>query len=462
MEQARRAASPVSPAFGYIEVRGEGDTKLTPKDELLALLTFGAEVEHALLVQYLYAFASLDISTGSPATNALRSTLLTVAKQEMGHFITVQNLLLALGDVDAVHIGRDVVRPTNRENPLPFSLEPITTLILKEFILVESPDPDLLSSEVLKKRLADLKTEVWQAAQIEPHRVGDFYLQVYWLLQAGDAPQGKLTVTADPAHGRVPGRHITAADFIDPAKIAPFQATFNEWHGNQAPSMIIVPVGDATTPLSDLANKALDLIYSVMQQGEGAAEGDDSHFSAFLAAFDGLQAGDPKLLPIARTPYTGDVPNEAKVSHYVEDHYSQLWAILFDLRYTMLLLDIGMSLKIPTTNPDRKTLVQWAFSDMAQLNNLMIQLSSKTLTDLGPCGPTFGLLVDELTDDERNRWLRYQELVRQERATIEAVKTQPLLDKDPKGKSLLAKLDIANTARSTAIAQILGRPAPAL
>src|SRR6266568_9472643 len=55
-------------------------------EELLVLLTLAAEVEHALLVQYLYAAGSLDVQ-GSTGTQQLREMIRAVALQEMAHFI---------------------------------------------------------------------------------------------------------------------------------------------------------------------------------------------------------------------------------------------------------------------------------------------------------------------------------------------------------------------------------------
>ncbi len=60
-----------------------------PLDEALVLLKTAAEVEHALLIQYLYAAFSVR--------DDHRKTLMLIAHQEMGHLITVQNLRLLCG-----------------------------------------------------------------------------------------------------------------------------------------------------------------------------------------------------------------------------------------------------------------------------------------------------------------------------------------------------------------------------
>src|SRR5215475_3838273 len=70
---------------------------VSPEEEALMLLEIAAELEHALLIEYLYAAFSCE-------TVSLRNTLLLIARQEMGHLITVQNLRLLLGGVP--YLGR--------------------------------------------------------------------------------------------------------------------------------------------------------------------------------------------------------------------------------------------------------------------------------------------------------------------------------------------------------------------
>ncbi|HEV3311051.1 MAG TPA: ferritin-like domain-containing protein [Chloroflexota bacterium] len=439
---------------GWVEVRVDGKVP-TPKEELLALLTLAAEVEHALLVQYLYAAASLD-PNASGVTAAIRSTVLTVAKQEMAHLVSVQNLLLALGGRDYLHIGRDLVRPKAIENPLPFALEPITDLVLKEYILVEAPAPDQLPEE-LRNRVEALRKEVWEKAGLAPHRVGEFYLQIYWLFMPDDSPAGKLQLTPNPARGLRPKRHVKPTDFADPQQVAPYQAQFDEWHGNQAPSMLILPVGNAATPRSDLNRVCLDNVYQIMQQGEGEAAGEESHFEVFLAALDRWLAGPaPKVLPLARSPYLDTKLEEAPVSTQLENVYVRQWAELLNLRYSMLMLDIGMGLATPPTDADRALLIGWAFGDMKPLLiELIAQLSSKTLLGLGPSGPTFGLLVQELPPAVRDRWGRYREFLGREKATLDFLKTLKELTTDPLGRALVGQIGSVNATRTKVVDQKL-------
>src|SRR5687768_3920359 len=81
------------------------DPPTTPRDEAVALLHATAEVEHSLMVQYLYAAYSLgDVDPADPHYDVkqekvalIRYLLIHIAREEMAHLATVQNLLHLLG-----------------------------------------------------------------------------------------------------------------------------------------------------------------------------------------------------------------------------------------------------------------------------------------------------------------------------------------------------------------------------
>src|SRR6188472_3311485 len=77
------------------------DPPLTRRDSAVFLLQLAAEVEHALLVQYLYAAFSLDPSAAGVSGTAFKD-IFTTAQEEMGHLMTVQNVLLALGEAPSL------------------------------------------------------------------------------------------------------------------------------------------------------------------------------------------------------------------------------------------------------------------------------------------------------------------------------------------------------------------------
>jgi hypothetical protein len=126
--------------------------------------------------------------------------------------------------------------------------------------------------------------------------------------------------------------------------------------------------------------------------------------------------------------------------------YTALWGQLFDLRYTMLPLDILLALSTPKTSPDRTTLVQWSFQSMRPiLRGLMTQMCSAALTSLEPCGPTFGLIVDDVPLDPGKRWQTYLGLLQKESTVIAALEQRPELQTDTIGGSLLARIKSNST-----------------
>ncbi len=74
---------------------------MSARDYLVMMLTSGAEIEHALMVQYLYAAYSINGDQASDEDQAMvegwRASILSVAREEMGHLLTVQNVLVLLG-----------------------------------------------------------------------------------------------------------------------------------------------------------------------------------------------------------------------------------------------------------------------------------------------------------------------------------------------------------------------------
>ena len=95
-----------------------------PYLELIRLLHEASEVEHSLMLQYLYGAFSLKPAyraiAGNPAPSA--NDLMGVAIQEMQHMGTVNRMLVALGA--APHLLREDFPYEPEVYPFPFNLEP--------------------------------------------------------------------------------------------------------------------------------------------------------------------------------------------------------------------------------------------------------------------------------------------------------------------------------------------------
>src|SRR5438045_239369 len=140
-------ASPV-PGMPGIPVH---DPPLTPRDEAVFLLHTGAEIEHALLVQYLYAAYSLKSPADvpqehAPLVRAWKKTLLDIAREEMGHLITVQNLLRLIGG--PLNFEREDYPFRSELYPFHFRLEPLSRASLAKYVLAEMPHMPEIPDEV--------------------------------------------------------------------------------------------------------------------------------------------------------------------------------------------------------------------------------------------------------------------------------------------------------------------------
>src|SRR4051794_30078516 len=114
---------------------GEAGRELSWYEYLLVLLQMGASIEHALMVQYLYAAYSLrnDVEQA----RSWRETLLLIAREEMGHLLTVQNILALLGG--PINIDREDYPFDTPFQAFPFQLERLTHGSLACYCYAEMP-----------------------------------------------------------------------------------------------------------------------------------------------------------------------------------------------------------------------------------------------------------------------------------------------------------------------------------
>lgn len=110
-----------------------------PWIELLRLLHEAAEVEHALMLQYLYAAFSVKplypkiVGHGAPSTD----DLIGIAVQEMQHLGKVNQLLVALGA--APKLVREDFPYEPQIYPFRFNLEPLSRGSLAKYVWTEAP-----------------------------------------------------------------------------------------------------------------------------------------------------------------------------------------------------------------------------------------------------------------------------------------------------------------------------------
>ena len=111
-------------------------------DYAVYLLHIAAEIEHLLMVQYLYAAYSLggvDVPLAQrPHVQRWQEIILGIAKEEMGHLISVQNILRLIGG--PLNLDRNDYPWDAPFYPFEFALEPLSRASLARYVVTESPE----------------------------------------------------------------------------------------------------------------------------------------------------------------------------------------------------------------------------------------------------------------------------------------------------------------------------------
>jgi Ferritin-like len=386
----------VAPAADQVTIP---DLRAWPRavDKLRILLQTGAEVEHALLVQYLYAAFSLKSvrevadHTHKAALRAWNRLLVKTAREEMGHLMTVQNLLLAARL--APNLEREDFPPRKDLYPFALHLEPLTRRSLAKYVTAEAPrDADI-------DEIVAIATE---AAGAPVNRVGAVYglLGVIFstaqeLIDGGsgsDEWDAMLRLYASAAYAQdadAPSWHLSD-DVVDATTLG-FQGDASDWF-NMVPIHRIADRVAARTAIMDVA-----------LQGEGpSSAAGESHFERYRNMFDGTK-GVPRFPPddfVATLP----VPVDPAPASYPQSRTRQ-WAELADVRYGLMLGFIEHYLSTSDT-ADRARLAEWAMAEMRRLTELNGRLTTLPSGDGGGVAAVgFGLPAElNLPPTAAQRW----------------------------------------------------------
>src|SRR5215472_6925414 len=128
------------------------------REAMIYMLCLAAEIEHAIMCQYLYAAFSMKQTRDEGLTDAQlqsvdrwRQAIAHVATQEMLHLALVQNLLTSIGA--APHLSRPNLPPPAGRYPatVVLTLLPFGEEALRHFMYLERPEGlDLDDSEGLR------------------------------------------------------------------------------------------------------------------------------------------------------------------------------------------------------------------------------------------------------------------------------------------------------------------------
>jgi Ferritin-like len=228
--------------------------ELPPVRAVRVMLRSAAEVEHQLFLQYLYAASSLrdPLAAGIVAD---------IAVEEMGHLLTVNNLLIAL-DGDP-YFGRGPDNPTTpTSDPFAFKLRAASQSTLAMFTAAESPSPTTLNSWFARVELARILNIADTPLGRHPvQRVGALYQRIVELLTSESS--------LDEA-------------FASATLYFSIQASHREaWsHAGVSRRMIVEPISNR--------KEAIIALNKIMTQGEGFFNDDQSHFTRFRRAYRGM------------------------------------------------------------------------------------------------------------------------------------------------------------------------------
>jgi Ferritin-like len=337
-----------------------------PKKFAVSLLRAGAEIEHSLAVQYLYAAYSIDETSHAPrnlTSLEWKTHLRLVAREEMAHLVTVQNLLLALGQ--EAHLNRGPMHRPESKLPLPFKLEPLNQKSLGKFVLFESPTDDQINhdDEIVMKEIKLLLGKHGSRVL----RVGSIYAALYWLFLENNDPDPDWPFPdecVETFKKRYPGNvHLKDQDFIPLEKYQDRAAHPTEWGVFERSTHV-----DGASP----REIALASLRWIMSQGEGPNAIEDSHFCRFLKIYREFKKAGSKSM-IMKVPVNprikgvrGSRGAGRETGTLITNHRTELWGALFNFRYQLMLLNVVDSLaeSRKTLAEKRRLFARWAAVEM--------------------------------------------------------------------------------------------------
>ncbi|WP_196891905.1 ferritin-like domain-containing protein [Aureivirga marina] len=404
------------------------------KDWLSFLLYIDAELEHSLMIQYLYSAYSLGGSQVPEEDRELvkkwQEVILGIAKEEMGHFISVQNVLRLIGA--PLNMGRQDYPWDSPFFPFEFALEPFSKESLAKYVFAESP-VGWLDSPAENEEMKEIKDEIRAIIKMNDHGepIALLFDKILRLLRDED---------------QIP-------DSIFQPKTYAFQAKFDEWGrgyrgGAKGNDENGAPRGTPDVLVMPLASRddAIEAVEAIAEQGEDTSPIDDelSHFERFLGIYvelfrkkkenpDFEPARNVATNPIIYQENPSDDPVNAErdlETDLIKNPVGKAWANLFNIRYRMLLnflshsflLDDGLNNTGAFT--PRGAIVNATFGEMYNLrsiSNVLVKIPLDPAVPNGKmAGPPF-LIPYTLTlpFGEKNRWRIHQDTIEASLKTIE-------------------------------------------
>ena len=376
----------------------------TDLDYLINLLQVAAAIEHELMVQYLYAAYSLGgeqiPEAARDEVQTWRRNILSIAKEEMGHFMTVQNVLTVLGGAilwdRGNHPRMDTIFPLARKE-----LSPLTKESLALYVFAEAPThlDEKKNYGIPPAKVREIIKAARHAVHGEPNHVGWLYQEIMRIIK-------DPTLIPDSAFH--PETYPLQASWEEWGKgYIPYKADPESGHAGAETVVGLPAIGySAHVILAQVASRTqvVDALNLVLEQGENADPNDKdqpSHFERFVLIYDGFEkAAKKKWSPTRHLPVNPTTDPNRQNAAYIENAHSRDWAHLFNLRYRMLLTYLAHSYRLApsteTSEPQmRAGTLHRVFSEMYNLKALSSLLNRLPLTnkkgDKRRAGPPFEL-----------------------------------------------------------------------
>jgi hypothetical protein len=392
-------------------------------DYAVYLLHIAAEIEHLLMVQYLYAAYSLGGPqvplAQRPDVQRWQEIILGIAKEEMGHLISVQNILRLIGG--PLNLDRNDYPWDAPFYPFEFALEPLSRASLARYVVTESPErwpPDVSAAE--KHEIIDLAA-AGQALPIK--QVGVLY---------------RLMI-------KVIGNEKLLPNALFQADTLPYQASWDEWgraYHQGARGTTLTPESKTPDLLIMTAysrDSAVKALQAIAEQGEAAdldpAIDETSHFRRFLKIYREFPKTADNWSPtanVARNPRTmgGEIPIDG--THLIADEQSRHWGDLFNLRYRMLLLYLSHAFRLSGAFHEdgkaRGMIVHRTFGEMYNLRAIaktMMRLPLGLQRETLRAGPPFEMPYSiTLPAADRDCWHLHMDLLEASQALNHTIQQQ--------------------------------------
>ncbi|HEV7403439.1 MAG TPA: ferritin-like domain-containing protein, partial [Chthoniobacteraceae bacterium] len=310
----------------------EAHTEENPVELVKTLLQAAAEVEHALLAEYLYGYFSLD--PNSTFTGDQGFTLREIAIEEMGHLMCVQNLLLSVGAGPHFNLQAEAPNPGEQAiYPFPLHMRPLTKAALATYVTAEAPVPLPGLSEEDRAAAVEADTLSKQELAGGVIHVGMLYARLLWLFRDDDQGGGPQDFTEDMTvhfgDARLP------SDFVFQTE---GQETQDGW-GTE-------PAGFFVETVASRAD-ARRVMQRIAVQGEGWDTLPDtapSHFERFLAIFRAYPAENVLRTNAENPVLPNDPPWPGNAVSTPLAGDAEILGRFFRLRYRILLGTLGLLL----------------------------------------------------------------------------------------------------------------------